>query len=106
MDAIGSPHQFPSRRDGVAVPGGRARLLAEIVEPGGGEAGDIVAQALERDDGTRLLRIGYRRAGRVTRGPVTASARPWQRLLRRAAADPMIGPLLVPIASAGSRQRA
>ena len=96
----------PSRRPTIAVPGGRARLLAEIVEPGGGEAGDIVAQALERDDGVRLLRIGYRRSGVVVRSPVSAGARTWRRLLRRAGADPVLGPLMgvEPAAAAGRRR--
>lgn len=101
------PSDSPSKRDGIAIPGGRARLVAELVEPGGGEAGDIVIQALEGPDGALLLRIGYRRAGAVVRAPATAGGRTWSRLMRRAGSDPVIGPLLGagPHAAAG-RHRA
>lgn len=88
------PSDSPSRRDGIAIPGGRARLVAELVEPGGGELGDIVLQALERPDGGLLLRIGYRRRGAVVRAPATAGMRTWTRLMRRAGVDTVIGPLL------------
>jgi hypothetical protein len=88
------PTDSPSKRDGIAIPGGRARLVAELVEPGGGELGDVVLQALEGPDGALLLRIGYRRAGATVRAPATAGGRTWTRLMRRAGADPVIGPLL------------
>ena len=101
------PSDSPSKRDGIAIPGGRARLVAELVEPGGGELGDIVLQALEGPDGALLLRIGYRRAGAVVRAPATAGGRTWSRLMRRAGADPVIGPLLgAGLHAAGGRHRA
>lgn len=101
------PHDSPSKRDGIAVPGGRARLVRELVEPGGGDTGDIVVQALETDTGELLLRIGYRRRGALVRAPVTAGRRTWARIQRRAAADPVLGPLFgaAPDA-AGGRHRA
>ena len=101
------PSDSPSKRDGIAIPGGRARLVAELVEPGGGELGDIVLQALEGPDGALLLRVGYRRRGAVVRAPATAGARTWARVVRRADADPVIGPLLgAGPHAAGGRHRA
>ena len=107
MDTTQIPADSPSKRDGIAVPGGRARLVAELVEPGGGNAGDVVVQALEGPDGTLLLRIGYRRGGAVVRAPVTAGRRTWTRVMRRAAAHPVIGPLIgAEPDAAGGRHRA
>ncbi len=92
----------------IAVPGGRARVLAEVIDHGDDDTGDIVLQALERTDGVRYLRAGYRRGGRLIRGPVSAPLEAWSRLLQSAAGEPAIGPLPTRAkgASAASRRRA
>ncbi len=92
----------------IAVPGGRARILAEVIEPGDDDTGDIVLQALERTDGVRYLRAGYRRGGRLIRGPVSAPIEAWMGLLARGTAEPAIGSLTrrAKGASAASRRRA
>jgi len=98
----------PARRATIAVPGGRATLTAEVVEIGDSETGDIVLQALERSDGRCFLRLGYRRNGRLVRGPVSFEPRAFARLVKQAAKDAIIGPLLPdgkPVATA-RRQRA
>ena len=73
---------------------GRAVLTAEVVESVDAETGDIVLQALERSDGRCFLRLGYRRNGRLVRGPVSFEPRALGRLLRQASNDRTIGPLL------------
>lgn len=98
----------PTRRATIAVPGGRATLTAEVVEIGDSETGDIVLQSLERSDGRCFLRLGYRRNGRLVRGPVSFEPRAFARLVKQAAKDATIGPLLPdgkPVATA-RRQRA
>ncbi len=67
----------------IAVPGGRAVLLAEQVLPGDPETGEIAVQSLERGDGTRFVRIGYRRNGRMIRGPVSLPEDLWAQLPKR-----------------------
>lgn len=88
-----SPRALP-RRATIAVPGGRATLTAEVAETGDDATGDVVLQSLERSDGRCFLRIGYRRNGRLVRGPVSCEPRALARLLKRAAKDATIGPLL------------
>lgn len=78
----------------TAVPGGRARVEAEIATPGGAEHGEIVVQALRRGDGSALIRFAYRRDGRAVRGPVSMPPAVLRRLLERAARDPALGPLI------------
>jgi hypothetical protein len=59
----------------VTVPAGRARLVAEVAtRPEGRPQEELVVQALEAEDGEPLLRVGYRRDGRMVRGPMTATA--------------------------------
>ena len=67
----------------IAVPGGRAVLLAEHVLPGDTETGEIAIQSLERSDGTRFVRMGYRRNGRMIRGPVSLPEDLWTQLPKR-----------------------
>ena len=67
----------------IAVPGGRAILLAEQVLPGDPTTGDIAIQSLERTDGTRFVRMGYRRNGRMIRGPVSLPEELWGQLPKR-----------------------
>ncbi len=108
MKTIPSSPPAPARRATIAVPGGRATLTAEVVEAGDSETGEIVLQALERSDGRCFLRLGYRRNGRLVRGPVSFEPRAFARLLKQAAKDATIGALLPdgkPVATA-RRQRA
>ena len=72
-------------RPTVACPGGRAAVLAEQVVHDDPDGGDVVLQLLERTDGARYLRLGYRRAGRVIRGPVSLPEAAWAGLPRRLA---------------------
>jgi hypothetical protein len=83
-------------------------MLAEVIEAGDDDTGDIVLQALERTDGVRYVRAGYRRGGRLIRGPVSAPVDAWIRLLAQAADEPAIGVLTRRRngASAASRRRA
>lgn len=67
----------------IAVPGGRAILLAEHVLPGDPDTGEIAIQSLERTDGTRYVRMGYRRNGRMIRGPVSLPEDLWAKLPKR-----------------------
>ena len=108
MKKLASDPFIPVARATIVVPGGRARLLAEIVESGDSETGDIVLQALERNDGFQLIRVGYRRNGRMVRGPVSVSPRTWKRLISKAGADAVIAPLIETTGrlSTGGRQRA
>ncbi len=108
MKTIPSSPPAPARRATIAVPGGRATLTAEVVETGDSETGEIVLQSLERSDGRCFLRLGYRRNGRLVRGPVSFEPRAFARLLKQASKDATIGPLLPdgkPVATA-RRQRA
>gem|GEM_PF-1843478 len=95
----------PARRATIAVPGGRATLTAEVVETGDSETGDIVLQSLERSDGRCFLRLGYRRNGRLVRGPVSFEPRAFARLVKQAAKDATIGPLLPGGASMSTASR-
>ena len=70
-------------RPTVACPGGRAAVLAEQVVHEDPDTGDVVLQLLERADGERYLRLGYRRDGRVIRGPVSLPETAWAALPRR-----------------------
>ncbi|MGI9187525.1 MAG: hypothetical protein ACR2J9_08450 [Gaiellales bacterium] len=70
-------------RPTIAVPGGRAVLLAEEVLAGDPDTGDIAIQSLERADGTRFVRMGYRRNGRMIRGPVSLPEDLWTKLPKR-----------------------
>ena len=79
---ISTPTPAPARPT-IAVPGGRATLLAEQVLPGDPTTGDIAIQSLERTDGTRFVRMGYRRNGRMIRGPVSLPEDLWAQLPKR-----------------------
>jgi len=106
MKTIPSSPPAPARRATIAVPGGRATLISEIVETGDSETGDIVLQSLERSDGRCFLRLGYRRNGRLIRGPVSFEPRAFARLFKQAAKDTTIGPLLpsgTPMSTASRR---
>ena len=106
MKTITSSLPAPPRRATIAVPGGRATLISEIVETGDNETGDIVLQSLERSDGRCFLRLGYRRNGRLIRGPVSFEPRAVARLFKQAAKDTTIGPLLpsgTPMSTASRR---
>lgn len=67
----------------VACPGGRAAILAEEVVHDDPETGAVLLQLLERADGRRFVRLGYRRDGRVIRGPVSLPDAAWAGLPRR-----------------------
>lgn len=73
----------PAARATIAVPGGRAILLAEVVLPGDAQTGEIAIQSLERTDGSRYVRMGYRRNGRMIRGPVSLPEELWAQLPKR-----------------------
>ena len=77
-----TPAPLPTRPT-IAVPGGRATLLAEQVLNGDPATGDIAIQSLERTDGTRFVRMGYRRTGRMIRGPVSLPEDLWAQLPKR-----------------------
>ncbi len=100
-------HPTPTEqpRATIAVPGGRAILVAEVVETGDNETGDFVLQALERSDGSCFVRIGYRRSGRLIRGPISIPPPAWTRLLAQAGRHPQIGPFLTVAAQVPSRSR-
>ncbi len=104
---MSTPSTTPTRTT-IAVPGGRATLVAEVVEHCGDETGDVYLQALERTDGAVYVRAGYRRGGRFVRGPVSAPIDAWARLLATAFAAPPLAGIAPPRrgASAGSRRRA
>jgi hypothetical protein len=73
----------PPRRT-IATPQGNAKLIDEIVVPSSfGPEDELVLQRLETSDGP-LLRAGYRRAGRMLRGPVSATPEEVSELLRAA----------------------
>ena len=67
----------------VACPGGRAAVLAEQIVHADPVGGDVVAQLLERADGECFVRLGYRRGGRVIRGPVSLPVAAWAALPKR-----------------------
>ena len=69
----------------VACPGGRAAVLVEEVVHDDPIGGEVVAQLLERADGERFVRLGYRRGGRVIRGPVSVPEAVWAALPKRLA---------------------
>ena len=69
----------------VACPGGRAAVVAEQVVHDDPTTGEVVAQLLERADGERFMRLGYRRGGRVIRGPVSLPVAAWSALPKRLA---------------------
>lgn len=71
-------------RPTVACPGGRAAVVAEQVVHDDPDTGEVVLQTLARADGERFVRIGYRRGGRLIRGPVSLPEAVWPRLPRRA----------------------
>jgi hypothetical protein len=94
--ATGAPAPAgPRRAPKVAVPGGSARLAAEVrLVPAGRPDEEIVLQALDAGEGAALLRLGYRRAGRTIRGPVSATADELHALLALARAEPALATLL------------
>ena len=63
----------PSAAPSIATPFGRASLVAEAAVSADGRPGEeLVVQRLATADGP-LVRVGYRRDGRVLRGPVSAT---------------------------------
>ena len=86
MDTVTAP--APPARATVACPGGRAAVLAEQVVHDDPDTGAVVAQLLERADGERFVRLGYTRAGRVVRGPVSLPETAWAALPRRIGRPP------------------
>jgi len=57
----------------IATPFGRATLVAEAaVSAGGRPDEELVVPRLDTAEGP-LVRVGYRRDGRILRGPVSAS---------------------------------
>ncbi len=88
----------------VAVPGGSARLAAEVrLVPAGRPDEEILLQALDAGEGPALLRLGYRRAGRTIRGPVSATVEELHALLALARADATQGGLLAAPPGRGAR---
>ena len=77
-----TPSPLPVRPT-IAVPGGRAILLAEQVLPGDPATGESAIPSLARADGTRFVRMGYRRNGRMIRGPVSLPEDLWAQLPKR-----------------------
>ncbi len=66
----------------VASPLGPARVVAEAAVAAGGRAGEeLVLQRLDTPDGP-LVRLGYRRDGRMLRGPMSATPAELAALLR------------------------
>jgi hypothetical protein len=75
----------------VTVPGGSARLVAEIsVRPDARPDEEITLQALETGEGEALVRLGYRREGRMLRGPVTATPAELAALVAAARREPAL----------------
>ena len=63
----------PSAAPSIATPFGRARLVAEAAVSADGRPGEeLVMQRLDAG-GSALVRFGYRRDGRMLRGPVSAT---------------------------------
>jgi hypothetical protein len=63
----------PPAAPSIATPFGRASLVAEAAVSAGGRPGEeLVVQRLDTADGP-LIRVGYRRDGRILRGPVSAT---------------------------------
>ena len=66
----------------VASPLGPARVVAEAAVAAGGRAGEeLVLQRLDTSEGP-LVRLGYRRDGRMLRGPMSATPAEFAALLR------------------------
>lgn len=66
----------------VASPLGPARVVAEAAVAAGGRAGEeLVVQRLDTAAGP-LIRLGYRREGRMLRGPMSATPAELAALLR------------------------
>jgi hypothetical protein len=79
----------------IATPFGRASLVAEAAVSADGRPGEeLVVQRLDTADGP-LVRVGYRRDGRVLRGPVSATPAALRALLD-AAKVAGIGKVLLP----------
>ena len=79
------------RRPLVAAPGGPARLRAEVsIRPAARPDEEIVVQGLEAADGAPLLRLGYRRSGRMLRGPVTVAPDELTSLAAAVRLDPVL----------------
>ena len=65
----------------IATPFGRGTLVAEAaVSSGGRPDEELVVQRLDTADGP-LVRVGYRRNGRMLRGPVSATPEALRALL-------------------------
>jgi hypothetical protein len=65
----------------IATPFGRATLVAEAaVSAGGRPDEELVVQRLDTAEGP-LVRVGYRRDGRILRGPVSATPEALRALL-------------------------
>lgn len=72
----------PPKPKTVASPLGPARVVAEAAVPAEGRAGEeLVVQRLDTAGGP-LIRLGYRRAGRMMRGPMSATPAELAALLR------------------------
>jgi hypothetical protein len=68
----------------VASPLGPARVVAEAAVAAEGRAGEeLVVQRLETPEGP-LVRLGYRRDGRMLRGPMSATPAELAALFREA----------------------
>jgi hypothetical protein len=66
----------------VASPLGPARVVAEVAVAAGDRAGEeLVLQRLDTAEGP-LVRLGYRREGRMLRGPMSATPAELAALLR------------------------
>jgi hypothetical protein len=71
----------PSATPSIATPFGRASLVAEAAVSADGRPGEeLVVQRLDTADGP-LVRLGYRRDGRILRGPVSATPAAFRALL-------------------------
>lgn len=80
----------PSAAKPVASPLGPARVVAETAIAAAGRDGEeLVAQRLEVGD-VALVRLGYRREGRVLRGPVSATPEELAALLKAARTDKVL----------------
>ena len=58
-------------------------MLAEVVVHDDPDTGEVVLQALQRADGRRFARLGYRRGGRLVRGPVSLPEEAFAKVPRR-----------------------
>jgi hypothetical protein len=74
----------PPAAPSIATPFGRASLVAEAAVSAEGRSGEeLVVQRLDTAEGP-LVRLGYRRDGRVVRGPVSATPATLRALLEAA----------------------